>query len=249
MSYTIVYNRKFLKIDDKIIPLALYGSNNCYEVTIGGRERREREWNPMYFSRNCNIAKSVDEIMDKIDSLCAGGYQEHFMRNGKWVDDKSLVRFFQNGIKEAKTIEEMHKEYFFNGLRGYISVWDKTGNHISNRVEVSSSETLREFLTLAQARLDKRVEDEEIYICLQYYDEEFKAKVKRGTVVKPKLSNYYVIKVNNVGYFIKQTSRNLRYGYAMGQAKQFATEREAIKYLDKLKQKYSAHLEVVHIAE
>lgn len=38
MSYEIVYNRQFLKIDDKIIPLVLYGSNNCYEVMWNGKE-------------------------------------------------------------------------------------------------------------------------------------------------------------------------------------------------------------------
>lgn len=44
MSYEIVYNKQFLKIDGKIIPLALYGSNNCYEPLPNGRQRREREW-------------------------------------------------------------------------------------------------------------------------------------------------------------------------------------------------------------
>lgn len=41
MSYSIVYNKQFLKIDDKIIPLVLYGSNNCYEPLPNGRQRRE----------------------------------------------------------------------------------------------------------------------------------------------------------------------------------------------------------------
>ena len=42
MSYEIVYNRQFLKVDDKIIPLVLYGSNNCYQYDYNtGKEKRE----------------------------------------------------------------------------------------------------------------------------------------------------------------------------------------------------------------
>ena len=52
--------------------------------------------------------------MERIKSYCDGGeYQEHFIQNGKWVDDKGLIRFIQNGIKNAKTIEELKEDYFF----------------------------------------------------------------------------------------------------------------------------------------
>jgi hypothetical protein len=83
MSYEIVYNRQFLKIDGKIIPLALYGSNNCTEYH-NGRERREREWYSMYFNAgNQIIAVTEEEILNTIQSYTGGKYQQHFMKNSK----------------------------------------------------------------------------------------------------------------------------------------------------------------------
>ena len=109
MSYEIVYNRQFLKIDDKIIPLVLYGSSR-------GRERRERSWHPIYCGRNETIAFSGNKIQERTKSHFNGC--EHFMRNGKWVDDAGLLRFFQSGIKEEKTIEELQETYFFKIVSG-----------------------------------------------------------------------------------------------------------------------------------
>ena len=43
MSYTIMYDRQFLKTSRGIIPLALYGDNNVTE-RVNGHERRERHW-------------------------------------------------------------------------------------------------------------------------------------------------------------------------------------------------------------
>ena len=43
MSYTIMYDKQFLKTSRGIIPLALYGDNNVTE-RINGHERRDRHW-------------------------------------------------------------------------------------------------------------------------------------------------------------------------------------------------------------
>ena len=212
MSYEIVYNRQFLKIDGKIVPLVLYGSNNCCEIMWNGRQRRERSWNPMYFGRNTMIAQTEENIMERINSCCDGTYEEHFVRNGKWVDDKGLIKFFQNGIKNAKTIEELKEEYFFNGMRGYFSVWNGENNKIENDVEIFSTDDLRNYLIAAQDRLNNRAEKEDIYICLKYYDEEFKAKAKKERKTKERLTDYYAIKVDDMGYLMQLTSRRIRYG-------------------------------------
>ena len=107
MSYEIVYSKQFLKIDGKIIPLVLYGSSNCQQF-VNGKWRRSREWDAMYITgSNKSIVFTEKEIIKEIELCCDGGkYQEHFMYNGKFVDDKGLIRFFQNGIKNAKTIEQ-----------------------------------------------------------------------------------------------------------------------------------------------
>lgn len=247
MSYEIVYSRQFLKIDEKIIPLVLYGSNNCYEVTWKGKERRERSWNTMYFGANTWIAQTEDKIMERINSYCNREYQEHFVRNGKWVDDKGLIRFFQNGIKNAKTIEELQEEYYFRGLCGYISIWSDGNNSIENKTSIYSSDDLRKFLTDAENRLDNRTEKEKIYICLEYYNEKFESRVKKERKPKERLTDYYAIKINGYSYLTKLTSRRIMYCYLCDMTKQFKTENQAKKYIEKIAHRFNCTFEVEHI--
>lgn len=247
MSYEIVYCRQFLKIDEKIIPLVLYGSNNCYEIMWNGRERRERSWHPMYFGRNTMIAQTEKDIMERVKSYCTGINQEHFMKNGKWVNDKMLIRFFQSGIKNAKTIEELKEIYFFGGMHGYFSVWNRMENKVENRTEISSSDDLRNFLVAAQDRLDNRAEKEEVFICLKYCNEEFVPKVKKERKPKERLNDYYAIKVDGSSYLSKLTKRRIRCYSLCDKTKQFKTEKEANKYVEKLLERFNCRFEVEHI--
>lgn len=251
MSYSIVYNKQFLKIDDKIIPLVLYGSNNCYEPLPNGRQRRERQWYSLYFNGgNEQIAATEAEIMERVKSYCDGGeYQEHFMQNGKWVDDKGLIRFFENGIKNAKTIEEFKEDYFFRGMCGYFSVWKEMNDTIESHFEINSSDDLRKFLNAAQDRLDRRTDKEGIYICLHYYNEKFESRVKPDWKQKERLTDYFAIKVGNYdSYLVKLTSRRIRYASLCNLTKQFKTEKEANKYVEKLIDKgFKIDFSVEHI--
>lgn len=251
MSYSIVYNAQFLKIDGKIIPLVLYGSNNCYEPLSNGRQRRERQWYSLYFNGgNEQIVATEVEIMERVRSYCDGGeYQEHFMQNGKWVDDKGLTRFFQDRIKNAKTIEELKEDYFFRGMQGYFSVWEEMDNTIENHTEINSSDDLQKFLDAAQDRLAKRTEKEEIYICLHYYNEKFEPRVKRKRKPKERLTDYFAIKIGNYdSYLVKLTSRRIRHASLCDLTKQFKTEKEANKYVEKLIEKgFKINFSVEHI--
>lgn len=250
MSYEIVYNKQFLKIDKKIIPLTLCGSSNCYESLPNGRQRREREWDAIYIGRsNKQIAVTEAEIMKEIEFCCDGEYQEHFMQNGKWVDDKGLIRFFQNGIKNAKTIEELKEDYFFMGMYGYFSIWKGMDNTIENRAEINSSDDLRKFLEAAQNRLDNRTDKEGIYICLGYYNEKFESRVKPERKARERLTDYFAIKVGDRdSYLVKLTSRKIKYTSLCNLTKQFKTEKEANKYVKKLKEKgFACAFSVKHI--
>lgn len=191
MSYEIVYNRQFLRVDDKVIPLALHGSNNCYEMTYNGRERRERYWSPLYCDSNRLPIFSEDELMEYAQSLCNGS-TEHFVRNGKWIDDTRLIRFFRNGIKNAKTIEELKEEYYFHHLSGYLSVWNGGNNTVEGRSDIYSTEELKTFLSYAEDRINKRVDTEEIFVGLVYNPEKFEPReVKpRRAKEKKRLTNF-----------------------------------------------------------
>jgi len=247
MSYEIVYNRQFLRIDDKIIPLVLYGSNNCTQYR-NGRERRERDWYSMYFNGgNQMITATEDEILNTIQKYTGGEYQEHFMRNSKCVDDKGLIRFFNDGIKKAKTIEELKEEYFFTGLNGYFSIWKGMENTIENRVSIYSSEDLRKFLINCQERINK-ADQEIVYICLHYMNEEFKPRVTKQKTTKERLTDFFAIKVFDKYYLTQLTAKRIKYTTLCHLTKQFKTEKEANRYLEKLVEKgFNSQLSVEHV--
>ena len=105
MSYTIMYGKQFLKTSRGIIPLALHGDNNVTEY-VRGREVRERHWS-VY--ANDKIEFTPDEYLDYPNTFCGNEYQEHFYANGKFVNNKGLITWAKNGIREALTIEEIRK--------------------------------------------------------------------------------------------------------------------------------------------
>lgn len=103
MSYTIEYARQFIKSGEGITPCWLAGDNNVTEGR-GRYERRAREW-----SCFCNfVGASETEIMAKAQSWL-GGYQEHWKRHGKWVNDKGLISWVKSGIRSAASVENILK--------------------------------------------------------------------------------------------------------------------------------------------
>lgn len=102
MSYTIEYNRIFLKSGEGITPCVLDGSSNCYEPSYNGRMRRDRSWGCFL-----NMIGVTEEAILKAVQPWLGGYQEHWMKNGKWVDDAGLIRWVRSGVQRAVTLEPL----------------------------------------------------------------------------------------------------------------------------------------------
>jgi len=98
----IEYNRVFLKSGEGITPCILSGSNNCYETSFNGHMRRERSWSCF---QNM-IGVSEETILETVKTWM-GGYQEHWMKNGKWVDDAGLIRWVKTGIRSAVSLESL----------------------------------------------------------------------------------------------------------------------------------------------
>jgi len=136
MSYEIIYNRAFIKVDDnKVICVLKMGSNNCYEPTYNSNKmRRARSWSNDCFVSNYKdgFVKTTEEITNKIDEFRqerieranenvkqygdswayddkSWGYHTAITLYGKSTKGTSFAMFknyYLNGIKTAKTIEE-----------------------------------------------------------------------------------------------------------------------------------------------
>ena len=171
MSYTIMYGKQFLKTSRGIIPLALLGDNNVTEY-VRGREVRERHWS-VY--SNDKIEFTPDEYLAYLNTFCGNEYQEHFYANGKFVNDKGLIAWAKNGIREALTIEEIRKVIPVQSVTCYILVGTK-GSYESRTEEwryCNTTEQLENWLDMAYARMeDLKPVSRYAAICLALYGRE-----------------------------------------------------------------------------
>jgi len=240
MSYTIVYDRQFIKLEDgRIIPMILCGSNNCWQTTWNGKERRERYWTP-YWEQTVP-AYTPEDLIKRVESYCGGEYQEHFMRGGKWVDDAAFLRFFQNGIKQAKTIKELADERIHTAaVRACMSIWRKTADNedCGQKHTTECDRHLRsdgeivDFLKESDERLKNKSPDETVYICLKYYDNVPLPKPKRTHKPKTRLTGeYYVVAFGSGSYVTGITKGYLHHSPYISAAKQFGSEQEAEKWI------------------
>lgn len=102
MSYTIEYDRIFLRSTAGYTPLWLAGDSNCYEGS-GKSQRRVRSWS--IFQHLLGV--SEEELLASIKPMLGGSFQEHWMRNSKWINDDGLVSWVKSGCRNAVTIEQL----------------------------------------------------------------------------------------------------------------------------------------------
>lgn len=207
MSYDICYDRCFIRSGMGITPMWLVGSNNCTESVYGldgkWHERRERHWSPL-----CNLAGvSEAELMKKAQSYVPSHYNQHFKRGGKWVDDAGWIRFVENGIKKAVTIEQIVSHKHNNGIVCEVTVWlydEAKGYHDKNWYElqttVHSTEEFDAWLSKAKDRVSHPKEHEDIWFSIRInYDEPIRIapepKAMNGKVAA-KYKNSYIVKVD-----------------------------------------------------
>lgn len=233
MSYEIIYAREFIKTgDDRIIPLVLSGSNNCWDTRYKGHWRKERSWFPIYAKSGENPAITAEELMKKINSYVPSDYQAHFVRNGKLVNDDSFVRFFENGIKKAKTIEELYAELICTEqLQGSIYYYAPNGDvKIIDSIFIESTPDLNDFLANVDKCISENAAGHKIYINIGFLRNDILRRVKKPKQNHEQLKQYFVI-TTNFGYVSKLTRLGLYSTCSKEYAKKFETEKQALKWI------------------
>lgn len=130
MSYEIIYDKQFIKVKDKFVPLVLWGSNNCYEYTYNGRERRERGWYNVlnYLEKQLwtkeellqyceNRRKEVVERIKERDGTGEPDVEQNFgyytsINITGHIGNTSYKQFkgiFTGGMKRALTVEQLYE--------------------------------------------------------------------------------------------------------------------------------------------
>lgn len=259
MSYTILYAKQFIKIDENnVIPFILQGDNNVYESD----RKRARDWGNSYMF-NKNIIVSNEALMQEIERFkletIARSNLKMSSNTMKWAFNEKqfgyhtgiaigsnhttktsfgmFKNFFANGIKDAKTIEELRELNCSIGMR--VHRW-RDEDITSKGLEIKPYVM---FITTEQA-VEKIKEYEEyykghnIYLYLYAYGmDRAIAKLKKPKQPKQKtlVGHYYRIDTP-FGYFLKNTKNGFRYG--TWSAKAFRTEKDALKVIAKLQMKF-----------
>jgi len=111
MSYEILYDRRFIKTEHGIVPMILSGSNNCYEIRYKNNgqkyEVRERHW-WVYQPQTLPINTTEEAHLKAWEEVFANTPEdsELFKRNGSWLTVGAHRRWFLNGCKDARLLEE-----------------------------------------------------------------------------------------------------------------------------------------------
>ena len=154
MSYTIEYARQFIRSEAGITPCWLAGDNNVTEGR-GRYERRVRNWSCF----NNFIGVTEKEIMNTVQSWL-GGYQEHWKRNGKWVDDKGLINWVKSGIRSAATVEDILRRNpeCCGSIRCCVHMWQGFKHTIEERSYVRTTTEFDDWIQryrILKAKLEK----------------------------------------------------------------------------------------------
>jgi len=135
MSYVIEYDRQFVRSEEGITPLWLAGDSNVWEPTYKTKKsmRRCRSWSVFY-----NLLGTTEEALLDAIQPSLGRWNQHWKKNGKWVDDAALLRWIHNGCQKAASIEEILRVNNMSAVRCYISDYgnpDQLSQSISTTAE------------------------------------------------------------------------------------------------------------------
>lgn len=270
-------------------PMILCGSNNCTQINQRtGKEIRERSWNSFKWATDGKNIATEQEILSAIDNdrlkrMNRAAESVEKYKDQSWAyDDKnygyhSSIRFsgrscagttfsafrsyFQNGMKNAYTVEELLK-HGINVVLHVSSFWEKeykeAGLEIKPDVYIKTSEELIEKTSEYDAYY-KNVCGCFIQFSTEYSVERFFELLKRERKYnKPKketvfvdVESYFVLG-NDKGFLVKLTGSGYRYAYDSNSysVKKWAEKKKAEKYLNNVnKRRMKAGWEVIEVRE
>ena len=148
MSYEIIYNKQFVKLNEtEFIPIVLIGSNNCYDILPNGRQRRERNWYGLKNVLNGKCYGTLESMVAKCENEREGYIKDNEQQIAKYGE--SYGRYTDNsygyyaslaiGGSTRKTTFGKYKGIFTDGVKKAMTVEELRDNGIT--IEVTSGYT------------------------------------------------------------------------------------------------------------
>ena len=224
MSSEIFYDRAYIRVADKYIPVVNHGSSNCFDISIRGREIPEKHWSAINYPHRDKMLFSAEEMKE-----VAAIYEEASMGNRggtrksryRSFEEGECYRWILGGMRSAHTVEE----------------YQKYGNSVV--IIDYSQEPWRRFSVSSTGELLERLEEMSgRSFTVSFYNDR---RVKHPPMRKKgeptdfsRLPEYYVLKAER-GYFVKRSSRRVwfaRYAQPLPSCvRKFKTEALAKRYL------------------
>ena len=224
MSSEIYYDKAFVSVGERFIPLVCRGSTNTYEFNEHGREVAERYWSVLDLPYRGRLLFTSDEIQ-KIAETYEGFSQDNHggMRKSRnhTFETGEFQRWFLAGLKNAHTIEE---------YRQYGNSVVLTNLHTQKTTYVSTTEAfLTELSRIGEQNIDIRFDS-----CRNFYHPPRTGKTSKFD----KLKQFYVLKAWS-GYFVKRTRHSVMTIHTddptVATVRKFRTEKAAQKYMEENK--------------
>lgn len=223
MSSEIFYDKAFIRVEEKYIPVINHGSSNCFDC----RGRADKHWSVLNYPYPGQLLFTVDE-MQKIADVYEGASMSN--RGGT---RKSRNRSFEEGE---------FRNWILSGMKSAHTVEDygKCGNTVI--VIDYSQERWRKYpISTTEALLDKIRELDGRHITVAFADERhvIHPQMQRSRIRQPfdfsSLPEYYVLQSKR-GYFVKRSSKHIWFAQNLeateSKVRKFKTEKAARKYLE-----------------
>lgn len=232
MSSEIYYDRAFIRVEDRFIPVVNQGSSNCFEISFNGQEIPEKAWwcvNYPFKDRQIFTAEEIRYIAEMHDEISRRDPGLMRKSRNRCFEAGEFFRWFVGGMKSAHTVEE-YTEYGNTVLVLDCSVdpWRK--------IPVGTTE---ELLQTVEALSGKSIS-----VSFENNRKVFRPHAQRvgNKTDFSSLPCYYVLSAESGNYYCKRSKKRIWFTNKANLAslnshiRKFRTEKEALKYLDNNKE-------------
>lgn len=227
MSYEIYYKKAFIKVGDKIIPVLQHGSNNCFEVTWNNREIAEKNWSNWTFTKEgrgsiiCDALQIINYAKEFSRPSSFGDMP--FKARGRQFEEVEAYRWFFNGMRTARTVEE------YTALGNTVKVYAYIDNGKTNTYTVKTTEELLSMLEV--------MKNDNPWVGFVGRDLHLP---KKEVKIRPKkeVDHFWAIYIEGYGYLRKRTSGKIYSTTNSDYAKKFKTAEQAQKVMEQIAPKY-----------
>lgn len=263
MSREIIYDKQFIKVADRFIPMILSGSNNCYEWG-NGRERRARSWFPM--NSDAGLMPTKKQILTDAENLNKSNYGRYGSDNeynenkflsylaweiGQRYSFSQYKSWLKTAMKKAITLEQL--EELGNGItlvaqhryddsetvkNGYKPFTLKT---LNDKELLKAYEDAKDNYGYITFRFDWRSEGLGTRARKRYFP---RAKKNENKELQ-EVDHYYTISIKELGYLYEHTRRGTK--YVSTPYKKYATKKEAERVAKRYNKKYRHTYEVERV--